>query len=78
MGQSMTSSVIDVVLRLSPVVTSVCFLNQLKIDTKHQQKSEQVCFEQREGYGLFGLILAALLLLGKNDSSLLHPELFQV
>jgi len=36
----------DVVLRLSPTVTSVCFLNQLKIDTKHQQKSEQVCFGQ--------------------------------
>jgi len=53
-GQSMTSSVTDVVLRLSPTVTSVCFLNQLKIDTKHQQKSEQVCFGQREGYGLFG------------------------
>jgi len=74
----MTTSVTDVVLRLSPAVSSDCFLNQLKIDTKHQQKSEQVCFGQREGYGLFSLILAVLFLPGENDSLLFQPELFQV
>ena len=78
MGQSMTSSVTDAILRLSATVTSVCFLNQLKFDTKHQQKSEQVCFGQRKGCGLFGLILAALLLPGKNDSLLFHPKLLEV
>jgi len=74
----MTSSVTDIVLRLSLTVTSVCFLNQLKIDTKHQQKSEQVSFGQRKDHGLFGLNLAALLLPGKNDSLLFHPKLFLV
>jgi len=74
----MLSSVTEIVLRLSQTVTSVCFLNQLKIDTKHQQNSEQVSFRQREDHGLFGLILAALLLPGKNDSLLLHPKLFLV
>ena len=68
----------DVVLRLRPTVASICFLNQLKTDTKQQQNSEHVCFGQGEGYGLFGLILAALLLPGKNDSLLFHPELFHV
>jgi len=36
----------------------------------------EVDCHKREGYGLFGLILAALLLPGKNDSLLFHPELF--
>jgi len=72
----MTSPVTDVVLKLSLTVTSVCFLNQLKIDTKHQQKSEQVCFGQREDHGLFSLILSALLLPGKYDNLLFHPNLF--
>jgi len=74
----MTSPVTDIVLRLSLTVASVCFLNQPKIDTKHQQKSERVSFGQREDHGFFGLILAALLLPGKNDNLLFHPKLFLV
>jgi len=35
----------------------------LKVDTKYQQRSEQLCF--KGGHGLFGFILAALLLPAK-------------
>jgi len=42
----------------------------VKIDTKHQQKSEQVCFGWGHGLFFLGFILAALLLPGKNDSLL--------
>ena len=62
MAQSMTSWVTDVLL--SPTVISVYFLtveNWYKVD--YQQRSEQFCFGR--GHGLFGLILAALLLPAK-------------